>query len=141
MEDLKKMLDADLVDLGFQLKSKYDLMEVRLDAVKAEVKERAKRAKQDHLYGGSHFVNVSPGSSTSCDPKELYDAYDDLGNELGFFSAVKVLVGQAKKDLGETIFGTISKTNTFPYNTVSFKEKVPKKYLKKENNYPDMPGK
>ena len=132
MEDLKKLADADLVDLGFQIKSKYDLMEVQLDAVKAEVKERAKKAKQDHLFGGSHFVNVSPGSSTSCDPKELYDAYDDLGIKEGFFSAVKVLVGQAKKDLGETILGTISKVETFPYRNVSFKESVPKKYLKKK---------
>jgi hypothetical protein len=54
-----------------------------------------------------------------------------MQNEQGFFQAVKVLVGVAKKDLGETMFNTISKTETFPYRTVSFKENIPKKYLKK----------
>jgi hypothetical protein len=131
MADVKSMSDAELVDHGFKIKQKFDALELQLDEAKAEARERAKKQKLDHFFGSNHFLSVSPGSSTSCEPQELYDAYVDMQNEQGFFSAVKVLVGVAKKDLGETIFDTISKTETFPYRTVSFKENTPKKYLKK----------
>jgi len=131
MEDFKSMSDAELVDRGFQLKVKFDLLESQLDEAKAEARERAKKQKSDHFFGVKHFLTISAGSSTTCESKELYDTYKDLGREDAFFDAVKPLVGQAKKDLGETVFNSISTTETFPYRTVSFKENVPKKYLKK----------
>ncbi len=132
MKDLKSMSDAELVDFGYQCKVKYDAAEEVLDAAKVEARERAKKQKQDHFFGIKHFLNVSPGSSTSCNAKELHGLYEDMDREEDFYEAVKVLTGKAKKDLGETLFDSISETNTFPYNTVSFKENVPKKYLKKK---------
>jgi hypothetical protein len=131
MGDVKSMTDAELVDHGFKIKQKYDDLEVLLDEAKVEARERAKKQKIDHFFGSKHFLTVSPGSSTSCDPKELHACYVDMQNEDEFFKTVKVLVGKAKKDLGETMFNSFSKTETFPYRTVSFKENVPKKYLKK----------
>jgi hypothetical protein len=131
-KDLKTMKDAALVDFGFRLKEQFDTLELQLDAVKAEARERAKKQKIDHFFGNQYFVSISPGSSTECDPQELYDAYVDMQNEKGFFSAVKVLVTKAKEDLGETNFATISEVKTFPYRSVSFKANIPKKYLKKK---------
>ena len=132
MPDFKKMKDAALVDYGFRLKEEFDIMELQLDEVKAEARERAKKQKIDHFFGNEHFLTVSPGSSTTCDPKDLHDAYVDMQNEKEFYATVKVLVGKAKKDLGETVFGSISEVETIPYRSVSFKANTPKKYLKKK---------
>ena len=129
--DLSKLSEAELVDHGYTLKVKFDTLETQLAAVKVEVRERAKKQKADHFFGKKNFVTVSPGSSTSCDPKELYESYKDLGRVNDFFDHVKVQVGPVKKDLGETLFDSISSTETFPYRTVAFKENVPKKYQKK----------
>ena len=131
MKDLKSMSDAELVDFGYQAKVKSDAAEEVLDAAKAEARERAKKQKVDHFFGEKHFVNVAPSSSTSCEPKELHETYYEMERGDDFYEVVKVLPGKAKTDLGETLFNSVSETNTYPYNTVSFKENVPKKYLKK----------
>ena len=130
MGDLGKMSTPALVDLGYRLKSELDTVETELDGVKAEVRKRATKEKADYYIGDNHFVNVSSQTSTSCDSLELYDTYVEIGREKDFFAMVKPLVGQAKKDLGETLFGSISNEDTKPYSKVMFKEKTPKKYLK-----------
>ena len=128
MGDLKELSTAELVDLGYKTKAKYDAVEKELDAIKAEVRNRAKKAKADHLLGNKHFSKISPSTSTECKPLDCYDAYVDVGRESDFFNNVKVLVGKAKADLGEALFSTISEVTSVPYKNVSFKEKVPKKY-------------
>jgi hypothetical protein len=131
MSDLSELTIAELVDKGYKLKEQMDALEVHLDACKVELRTRAKKNKKDFFIGNKHFATVSPKSSTECDPYDLYTAYGDLGREEDFFKAVKVLITNAKKDLGATVFGEISNVHTTPYNNVSFKENVPKKYLKK----------
>lgn len=122
---------AELVDKGYKLKCRVDAAEEELDAIKVEIKQRAKKEKCDHYIGNKHFVNISPTSSTDCDSKEMYETYKDMGREKDFFPLVKPLVGQVKKDLGETLFATISTVKTFSYNKIAFRGAVPKKYLKK----------
>lgn len=132
MTDLSGYKTSELVDKGYKLKVKYDDAEAQLDEIKKELRERAKKEKQDYFFGRDHFCTVSGRSSTTCDPVDLYKIYRDIDREEDFFRAVSVTIGIAKKDLGETLFDGISHTDTTPYNTVSFKEKTPKKYLKKD---------
>lgn len=119
-----------LVDKGYRIKSKYDKLEVELEAIKNTLKAEAKKRKKNALFGNEHFALVGPTSTTECDPYELYHLLD--GDEDQFFPLVKPLVGEVKKAVGETAFETISTTKTFPYNKIGFKEKVPKKYLEKK---------
>ena len=130
--DLSGHETSDLVDKGYKLKVKLDEVEAQLEGIKKELRERAKKQKTDHFFGSNHFVTISGRSSTTCDPRDLHSVYADIGREEDFFNAVSVTIGTAKKDLGETLFGEIAKTDTTPYNTVSFKAKTPKKYLKKD---------
>lgn len=131
MADLGSIPIAELVDKGYKLKAKVDEAELELDAIKAEIRTRAKKNKKDHFIGNNHFVSVSPRTVTTCEPDDLYNAYADIGRAQDFFKAVSVTIGTAKKDLGETVFGEISEVTTIPYNNVGFKPKVPKKYAKK----------
>jgi len=141
MQDFRSMSDEEFVDFGFKTKTKYDQLDKLMAEVKAEARERASKKKVDHFFGHKNFLTVAPSSSTEVDCKELYDTYLDLGNEEQFFNVVKPMVGQAKKDLGETVFSTIAHVETKPYNTVSFKESVPKKYQKEASKVPSLKGK
>lgn len=128
MDNFSEMSTEELVDLGWKTKAKLDSMESYFNAIKAEVRNRAKKAKADHLLGEKHFSKISPATSTECKPLDCYDAYVDVGRETDFFNNIKVLVGKAKADLGEALFSTISEVTSTPYKNVTFKEKVPKKY-------------
>lgn len=130
VDELAILPTEELVDKGYKLKKKYDDLEAELDAYKKELRSRAKKEKVDHFFGEKHFVNISPSTTTECDPYEVYKAYGDLGRGRDFYNAVKVLVGTAKKELGETLFGSIANIDTTPYKSVSFKANVPKKYKK-----------
>ena len=123
---------AELVDKGYKLKCKVDKVEVELDAIKKELRSRAKKEKKDYYFGNKNFATISGRTSTACEAIDLYNTYVDIGREKDFFKAVSVTVGTARKDLGETLFDSISEMTTTPYNTVAFKEKTPKKYLKKD---------
>lgn len=128
MGDLESIPIAELVDKGYQLKAEVDDAEAQLDEIKKEIRRRANKGKKDHFFGNEHFVTISPRSVTTCNPLDLYNTYQEIGREVDFFDAVSVTIGTAKKDLGETVFNEISKTDTIPYNNVAFKDKVPKKY-------------
>lgn len=126
MEDteLKK-----LVDKGRALKDKQDSIEAELGKIKKTLREEAKSRKVGFFLGDKHFARVSPKSSTECDPKKLQRTLVELGRPDEFFECVKVLVTDAKGKLGESVFASISTTESESYKTVSFLKSIPKKYL------------
>ena len=118
-----------LADKGRLVKEKIDSLEVELEKIKEVFRKEAKRRKADHFLGDKHFVRVSPQTSTECEAKELEETLDELGRHAEFYDCIRVLVGEAKSRLGETVFNSISTTKSEPFKKVSFLAKIPKKYM------------
>jgi hypothetical protein len=104
-------------------------MEVELEKIKQVFRNEAKIRKVDHFLGDKHFVRVSPQTSTECSAQELEGILHDLGRQNEFYDCIRVLVGEAKSRLGETVFNSISETKSEPFKKVSFLAKIPKKYM------------
>jgi len=128
MEDIINQDTSALVDRGYVLKVKIDTAEEEQDLIKAELKQRAKKEKAGYFLGSKHFSQISPTSSTVVDTEALHKVMKKLGQAKEFWNLVTAKVKDARDMLGETVFDTISKSDSFPYSKISFKEKVPKKY-------------
>jgi len=118
-----------LVDKGRAIKEKQDALDVEFNKIKEIFRVEAKARKVDHFLGDKNFVRVSPQTSTDCNAQELEEVLVDLDRQDEFYDCVKVLVGEAKSRLGETVFNSISVTKSEPYKKVSFLAKIPKKYM------------
>jgi hypothetical protein len=118
-----------LVDKGRAIKEKQDALDVEFNKIKEIFRVEAKARKVDHFLGDKNFVRVSPQTSTDCSAQELEEVLVDLDRRDEFYDCVKVLVGEAKSRLGETVFNSISVTKSEPYKKVSFLAKIPKKYM------------
>ena len=126
------MRDAEvrkLVDRGRAIKEEKDTLDVEFEKIKKVLREEAKARKVGYLLGNDRFCRVSPQTSTECPPQELEQTLDDLGRHDEFYDCIKVLVGESKAKLGETLFESISTTKSEAYKKVSFLAKIPKKYL------------
>ena len=118
-----------LVDKGRGIKDKMDSLEAELNKIKKTLREEAKSKKVGFFVGEKHFCRVGPMSSTECEAGTLYDTFMELGRAAEFWECIKVLVTDAKAALGETVFNSISTTQSEPYKKVSFLAKIPKKYI------------
>jgi len=126
------MEDAEvrkLVDRGRVIKEKMDTLDTEQSKIKEKLRAEAKERKVGHFLGDKHFTRISPQTSTECEPKEAYQAFDDLGMEEQFWECCKMLITDTKAKLGESLFGSISFTKSEAYKKVSFLAKAPKKYL------------
>lgn len=123
-EKLKK-----LVDRGRELKETIDELEVELDGIKKDLRTEGKARKVGYFLGVKHFARVSPQTATICDPEQLEETFIELERHDEFYDCIKVLVGEAKSKLGETVFESISETKSEAYKKVSFLKAIPKKYM------------
>lgn len=119
---------AGLVDKGRKLKESIDDLEIQLDKIKAVLRGQAKTIKTDHFLGKKHFCRVSPQTATICSAKDYFNLMDEQGRRDEFFDSTKVLIGEAKKLIGDTVFESISLTESEAYKKVSFLKAIPKKY-------------
>jgi hypothetical protein len=123
-EEIKK-----LVDQGRKYKEDMDSIEVKLDKIKATLKAEAKSRKADHFLGVKNFCRVGPLTTTVCNPEQALALFEETQRRDEFFECCKMLVGEVKSKLGETLLASISTTDSIPYKKVSFLAKPPKKYL------------
>ena len=126
------MRDAEvrkLVDRGRAIKEEKDTLDVEFEKIKKVLREEAKARKVGYLLGNDRFCRVSPQTSTECETGVLYDTFNEIGRAHEFWECVKVLVGESKAKLGETLFESISTTKSEAYRKVAFLAKIPKKYL------------
>jgi hypothetical protein len=114
-----------LVDEGRSIKEKIDALTKRQSEIKKVLLIEAEKNKVDHFFGDKYFARISPMSTTVCEPSVYYTLMEDTGRLDEFFDSISVLVGKARKLIGETAFEEISDTSINPYAKVSFLKKIP----------------
>jgi hypothetical protein len=118
-----------LVDKGRKLKEQADSIDTELKKVKEVFRKEAKSRKIDHFLGDLNFCKVSPQTVTNCDPEQFHETMMELDRLDEYYDCIKVKITEAKAALGETVFNSISSSESIPYQKVSFLAKAPKKYL------------
>ena len=118
----KKEEMVKIVDEAYELDREIKAGEEDLKVAKGQIRQYAKQRKIDRVEGSDgRFAKVSPRGYTECHPRDLYAYMKEIGREEDFWGMIKVDITKAKKDLGETGFGSVSTTGSIPYNTVALK--------------------
>ena len=110
---------ASLVDKGAALKLKMDKLETELSEINKKLKAEAKKKKAKELAGSKFTAKFSPHTWTDCEPRDVYDVCPSMDQ---FFGLVKVKISDAKKSLGETLFGSVSSQQSIPFHKISYRK-------------------
>lgn len=114
---------ADLVDRGFELKTKLKPMNDEMDDIKSRLKSHGKQYKQKKIDGTKAVASFSAQPFPGAVVKEVYDTFVELDREDEFFDCVKVNLTELKASLGETMSEELITIKRDPYGRVNFRKK------------------
>ena len=114
---------ADLVDRGFELKTKLKPMNDEFDGIKSTLKAHGKRYKQKMIDGTKAEAKFSVQPFPGADVKEVYDVFCDLDREDEFFDVCKINLTALKAALGQTVSDELITIKRDPYGRVNFRKK------------------
>ena len=114
---------ADLVDRGFELKTKLKPMNDEMDDIKSRLKSHGKQYKQKKIEGVKADAVFGVQPFPGADVKEVYDTFVDLGREDDFFEVAKINLTALKDVLGETVANDLITIKRDPYGRVNFRKK------------------
>jgi hypothetical protein len=112
---------GQLVDEGCKLKIDIEMKTERLSEIKKKLLQIAERDGTPKMYGKIGQVSIQASSKSSCEVDDLIEMLEKLDKSESLPKLVKVKITNAKKFLGEEIFGEISNTSYTKYGKVAFK--------------------
>ena len=115
--DLIQLVDESFV-LDLEIKEKKKVLEGN----KTKLKSLSIKEGKSSFAGELGQVDFSNSTSTTIDPKALYDLMVEMGIEDSFFDLVKVQIGDAKAKIGEMMLESITSQTVTKNNTLKFKK-------------------
>jgi len=115
------MSAQELVDRGVELDLEIKQKTKELTEIKNSLKVIAENTGVKILKGKHGKANISAQTSSQIAALEFITTCEEVGiSKEGIASALKVLIAQAKKILGEEQYLPIITTNSNPYGVIKF---------------------
>lgn len=111
-----------LVDDSILLNIAIKEQEKVLEANKRKLKALSIKEGKSSFAGELGKVDFSNSTSTTIEPKALYDLMVEMEIEESFFDLVKVQIGDAKAKIGEMMLESITSQTVTKNNTLKFKK-------------------
>jgi hypothetical protein len=113
----------EVVDRAYVLDQQIKKSTAELRKLKVKLKLHATRYDTHVIEGSKSKAVFQDSTATTCEPKDLYDYLKKTERVNQFFSLVKVVIGEARKAIGEISFDKISESEEIEYHKVSLKKK------------------